>query len=59
MRSYGGHIPGNRLNGEDQYVEFYKVEEIDREIRRLEWSIEADQWKRAREALEKLKGLQI
>ena len=28
MKPYGGYIPKNLLDGEDEYIEFYKADEV-------------------------------
>jgi septal ring factor EnvC (AmiA/AmiB activator) len=56
MKPYGGYVPKDQLNGEDQYVEFYKVEEVDREIEGLEAAIEKRS-NELRKREEEIKGL--
>jgi hypothetical protein len=57
MKPYGGYVPREKLSGEDQYVEFYKVEEVDREIKRLESIIErgSNEQRQRDEEMERLK----
>jgi septal ring factor EnvC (AmiA/AmiB activator) len=40
MKPYGGYIPKNLLDGEDEYIEFYKADEVNAEIEKMEREIE-------------------
>jgi chromosome segregation ATPase len=40
MKPYGGYVPKDKLEGDEEYVEFYKAEEVDREMERLRSELE-------------------
>jgi chromosome segregation ATPase len=41
MKPFGGYIPKDQLNGDEEYVEFYKAEDVHRELERLEKELKA------------------
>jgi hypothetical protein len=40
MKPFGGYVPKDGTTGEEEYVEFYRAEDVDREIGRLKSEIE-------------------
>jgi chromosome segregation ATPase len=58
MKPFGGYIPKDQLNGDEEYVEFYKADDVHKEIERLEKELKAkddeiQQLAQGSEALEK------
>jgi chromosome segregation ATPase len=41
MKPFGGYIPKDQLSGDEEYVEFYKAEDVHSEIERLETELKA------------------
>ena len=36
MKPFGGYIPKDQMSGDEEYVEFYRAEDVHNEIKRLE-----------------------
>jgi septal ring factor EnvC (AmiA/AmiB activator) len=57
MKPFGGYVPKDKTSGEEEYAEFYRAEDVDKEVGRFKSEIEKKQ-QEIREHEEKITRLE-